>query len=51
MNPLPKDEILDLSELKALADDKIGRSKKLEFSSSRVENIVAKGENDGYQHI
>ena len=51
VNPLPNDKILDWSKLKAFADDKINVSENLKFVLGRVENIVGKGENDGYQHF
>ena len=50
-NSLPNDKILDWSRLKALADDKINVTEKLKFVLRRVENIVGKGENAGYQHF
>ena len=50
-NSLPNDNILDLSKLKAYADDKITVTEKLKFVFGRVENIVGKGENAGYQHF
>ena len=50
-NSLPNDKILDWSKLKALADDKIKVTQKSKFVSSKVENIVGKGENAGYQHF
>ena len=50
-NPLPDNKILDWSKLKALADDKINVVQKLKFVEGRVENIVGKGENAGYQHF
>ena len=34
-----------------IADDKINVTKKLKFALGRVENIVRKGENVGYQHF
>ena len=37
--------------LKAFADDKINVNKNLKFVLGRVENIVGKGENAGYQHF
>ena len=51
INSLPNDKILDWSKLKALADDKINVTEKLKFVLRRVENIVGKGENAGYQHF
>ena len=50
-NSLPDDQFLDWSKLKALADDKISVIQKLNFWLGRVENIVGKGENAGYQHV
>ena len=46
---LPHDMILDRSKLKAFADDKINVIEKLKCG--RVENIMGKGENAGYQHF
>ena len=46
----PNDKILDRSKLKAL-DSKISVAQKLKFVSGRVENIVGKGENAGYQRF
>ena len=39
------------SKLKAFADDKGNVTEELKFVSGRVENIVGKGENAGYQHF
>ena len=50
-NPLPNDKILYLSKFKAFADNKINVTQKLKFALGRVENIVGKGENAGYQHF
>ena len=50
-NPLSNKKILDWSKLKAFADDKINVTQKLIFALGRVENIVGKGENAGYQHF
>ena len=47
-NPLPNDHILDWSKLKAFADDKVNVAENLKLV--RVENIVDKVENSGYQH-
>ena len=49
--PLPNNNILDWSKLKAFADDKIKVIESLKFVLWRVENIVGKGENAGYQHF
>ena len=51
LNSLPNDKILDWSKLKAFADDKINLNKKSKLVLGRVENIVGKGENAGYQHF
>ena len=37
--------------MKASADDKINVTEKLKFDLERVENIMGKGENAGYQHF
>ena len=50
-NSLPNDKIVDLSKLKAFADDKLNVTQKLKFPLGRVENFVGKGENAGYQHF
>ena len=44
-------KILDWSKLIAFADDKIKVHKKTIFVFDRVENIVGKVENAGYQHF
>ena len=51
VNSLPNDKILYHSKLKAFADDKINVTPKQKFVSGRIENIVGKGENAGYQHF
>ena len=51
LNSLPHNKILDGSKLKAFADDKLNATEKLKFVLGRVENIVGKGENAGYQHF
>ena len=51
LNPLPDDKILDWSKLKAFADDKINVAENLDFVLGRIENIVGKGENAGYQQF
>ena len=50
---LPNNEIVDLSKLKANTDDKILVKviEKLKSDFRRVENIVGKRENVGYQHF
>ena len=43
-NPFPHDKILDLTKLKAFADEKLNVSKMIISVFDRVENIVGKGE-------
>ena len=50
-NPLPNGKSLDVSKLKAFADDKIKVDKMRNSFFYRVENTVGKGENVGYQHF
>ena len=40
-----------MSKFKASADDKFGVAEIMGFVFERVENIVGKGENAGYQHF
>ena len=49
VNSLQNDKIQEWSKLKAPADKKINATEKSKFVSQRVENIVRKGENAGYQ--
>ena len=51
VNSLSNDKVLDWSKLKAFADDKINVNVKLKLGLERVESIVGKGENAGYQHF
>ena len=51
LNSLPNDIFLDWSKLKALADNKINVNEKMKFGLERVENIVGKEKNAGYQHF
>ena len=51
LNSLPNEKSVDQSKMKAFADGKINVPKKLKFVLRRVENIVGKGENAGYQHF
>ena len=44
-------KILDWSKLKEVADDKFIEAQTLKLVFRRVENIVGKGENAGYQHF
>ena len=48
---LPNDKILARSKLKAFADDKTDVVKMMISLLDRVENMVEKGENAGYQHF
>ena len=50
-NSLPNNKILNLSKLKAFADNIINMTENLKFVWGTVENIVGKGENAGYQHF
>ena len=50
LNPFQNDKILDVTKLKALADDKLNIAKMISLID-RVENTVGKGENAGYQHF
>ena len=48
---LPNDKILALNQMKAVADDKSNVANKMISVCDRVENIVGKGHNAGYQHF
>ena len=50
-NPLPDDKILDMTKLKAYADDKLNIVKMMISLFNKVENTVEKGENAGCQHF
>ena len=50
-NSLPNDKISDYSKFKAFTDYKVNVNKKLKFGLGRVEKIIGKGENAGYQHF
>ena len=52
-NSLPNDKMLNLSEsrLKAFADDELHVTEKLKSALDRVERIVGKGQNAGYQYF
>ena len=45
---LPTYDILDWTKLKAFADDKLGVAKIIISVNDKVENIMAKRENAGY---
>ena len=51
INTLPDDKILDKSNLKDSADDKINATFVKSFVLERVENIVGKGGNASYTHF
>ena len=51
LNSLPNEKNLDRSKLKPFADDKMHVTEKLTFLLERVENIMGKEENAGYQHF
>ena len=48
---LPDDKILALYKFRAFADDNFNVPQMEQFLIGRVENIVVKGENSGYQHF
>ena len=50
-NSSPNNKNLDWSKLKVFADNKINVTEKSKFVLGRIENIVGKGENAGYQHF
>ena len=50
-NPFPNHKFLDVTKLKAFADDKLNVAKMTIFLFDRAENTVGKGENAGYQHF
>ena len=51
LNPLPEDKILGLPKLRAFADDKLNITQNIRVVFHRMENIVGKEENAGYQHF
>ena len=51
IHSLPNNKILDLTKLKAFADDKLNIAKTMIFLYDRAESTVGKGENAGYQHF
>ena len=51
LNSLANDKILNRPKLKAFADDNLNVAKMMISLYDRVENIVGKGENAGYQHF
>ena len=51
INSLPHSKVLDLIKFKAFADDKTNLTKMIVSVFDKLENIVGKGENAGYQHF
>ena len=51
INPLPDDKVLEGTNLRAFAEDKLNVTKIMISLYDRVENTVGKGENAGYQHF
>ena len=51
INPLPDDKILGLPEMKAFVDDKLNVTQNVKVVFNRIENIVGKEENAGYQYF
>ena len=51
VNSLANYKILDVTKWKAFADDKINVAQMMISVIDRVENIVGKGKNAGYQHF
>ena len=50
-NPLAHNKILDLTQLRAFANDNINATGKLKFVLDWLEKIVEKGESASYQHF
>ena len=51
LNSLPNDKTLNQTELKAFADDNSNVAQMVIFVFDRIENMVRKGENAGYQYF
>ena len=51
LNSVANDKISDWSKMNALADDKLNDTQINKSVHHRLENIVEKGENAGYQHF
>ena len=51
LNPLQNDKIINMTNLKAFADDKLDVATMNISLFDRVENTVGKGKNAGYQHF
>ena len=50
-NPLPNYKLFDVNKLKAFADDKTNVAQMMISVFDRVENLVGKGVNAGYQNF
>ena len=50
-NTFPNEKYLDWSKPKAFADKKINTTEKMKFVYGRVQHVVGKGENAGYQYF
>ena len=50
-NSIPDDKILALSRLKLFADDNFIVAQMVQFLRERVDNIVGKGQNAGFQML
>ena len=48
LNPLPNHKILDVTELKAFADNELNATRMMISLRDKVENTVGKGENADY---
>ena len=51
INLLPNDKILNMTKLKAFADNQLNIARMMISLLDRVENTVGKEENAGYQHF
>ena len=51
LNSLPNDKILDVTKLKAFADDKLHEAQMMISVFERIENILGKGENGSNLHF
>ena len=51
VNPFPNDKNLDLTKFKAFSGDKSNFPKIMTLLPDKVENMVGRGENAGYQHF
>ena len=50
-NSLPNDKIFGVTKLKAFADDKLNVAQMMVSVFDRIENILVKAENAGYQYF